>query len=292
MSTPSNEAKYPSLSVLARQQTFNRRTRANSALFEPHRRRVTGTIVAASRVPAGHLCVLGAGNANDLDLPVLARAFDQTHLVDLDPEALWQAAERHPELDPVVRLHSGVDLSGIATQLDNIDHPPRAEQIGELITAARNVPTPRLAEPYEVVASTCLLTQLMNASVAAVGETEPRLLELLAAIRIGHLRLLANMVAPGGTGLLFTDIASSDDVPEIATTSDPSRLVAELTRRKKMFVGIDPQQIEDDLRYEPLIAPRIEALTPIGVWPWRINETRTFLVSGISFRIVPGKNLK
>jgi len=148
---PPKDLESP-LSVLARQQTFNRRTRANTNLFEPHRQRVTGAIVAASRDPAGRLCVLGAGNANDLDLPVLARAFEQIHLVDLDPEALQQAIERHRELDPVLRLHSGVDLSGIATQLDDLDHPPRADQLDELITAAGNVPAPELPEPYNNLA--------------------------------------------------------------------------------------------------------------------------------------------
>ena len=292
MTARSNNMDNPSPSVLARQQTFNRRTRANADLFESHRRQVTAAIVAASRSSAGRLCVLGAGNANDLDLPVLARAFEQVHLVDLDPEALQQVADRHPELNSVIRLHSGIDLSGIATQLDNLDHPPRTEQINELIKAARDAPTLELPEPFEVVASTCLLSQLMNVAVAAVGASEPRLLELLAAIQTGHLRLLANMVAPEGTGLLFTDIASSDDVPEIATTADPSRLGADLARQKKLFVGIDPQQIEDDLRRDPVIAPRIESLNRIGAWSWRINETRTFLVTGISFRTVLGEAME
>ena len=174
---------------------------------------------------AGRLCVLGAGNANDLDLPILAGAFEQIHLADLDPEALRQAIERHPELDSchpaAQRL---VDLSGIAAQLDNLDHPPRSRTTIRRTHHSRSRRHPRrnLPEAFDVVASTCLLSQLMNAAVAAVGESEPRLLELLAAIRIGHLRLLANVVAPGGTGLLFTDIASSDDTPAIAAASDPA----------------------------------------------------------------------
>lgn len=285
MPQPSPKALDSSVSVLARQQAFNRRTRANAVLFEPHRRRVTAEIIRASR-EGRRLCVLGAGNANDLDLPVLGAAFEEIHLVDLDPEALQQAVEGHSELDARLHRHGGVDLSGIAKQLDNLDPPRRAEQVNELITTAGNGAAVELAGPYKVVACTCLLTQLMNAAVAAVGESEPRLLELLAAIRLGHLRLLVSLVAPGGAGLLFTDIASSDNAPAIETASDHSQLAAELARREELFVGIDPQQIEDDLRRDPLTGPRIESLQRIGVWPWRISETRTFLVAGVSFRTV------
>ena len=44
--------------------------------------------------PAGRLCVLGAGNCNDLDLRRLSERFDEIHLIDLDPAALGEAVRR------------------------------------------------------------------------------------------------------------------------------------------------------------------------------------------------------
>ena len=38
--------------------------------------------------------MLGAGNANDLDLEQLARRFDEVHLVDIDAAALARATGR------------------------------------------------------------------------------------------------------------------------------------------------------------------------------------------------------
>ena len=236
--------------------------------------------------------MLGAGNANDLDLPVLGSAFEEIHLVDLDSDALRVVVERHSTLDARVRLHGGIDLSGIASRLDRLSSPPSAGEIDELIVAARNPPVPEVDGPYNVVASTCLLTQLMNAAVTAVGDSHPGLLELLAAIRLGHLHLLASLVAPGGVGMLFTDIASSDEAPEIATASDPSQLAGELARKEKLFVEVDPRQIEEDLLSDPLIAPNVESVTSMGVWLWRISQARTFLVEGFSFRTVTGKRSK
>jgi hypothetical protein len=45
--------------------------------------------------------VLGAGNANDLDLAALATAFDEIHLADRDGDALSRAARRQT---PATRL--------------------------------------------------------------------------------------------------------------------------------------------------------------------------------------------
>jgi len=53
--------------------------------------------------------------------------------------------------------------------------------------------------PYKValkVASTCVLSQLIEVVIQSVGVAHPRFLELVQAVRIGHLRLLMHLVAP------------------------------------------------------------------------------------------------
>jgi hypothetical protein len=207
-------------------------------------------------------------------------------LVDLDSEALEEAARRVPDLDSVVRLHGGVDLSGIAARLDRLSATPGDAEISGLTAAAEKPPFPDFGCRCDVVASTCLLTQMMNSAVAAAGEEHPRLIEVLDAIRIGHLRLLTDLTAAGGTALLFTDVASSDDVPEIAMASEGelAELAARLSREKRFFLGVDPDEFEKQLREDPHVAPRIKTVQRIGFWRWRISEARTFLVYAVALQ--------
>ena len=278
--------RNPFVSVLARQQAFNQRTRDNVEEFAPHQRRVTAEIVKAAGRADGCLAVIGAGNVNDVDLPVLARAFREVHLTDLDSEALEDAARRHPDLDSAMRLYGGVDLSGIAARLDRLSGTSRDDEIDGLVAAAEKPPLPNFGFTYDVVASTCLLTQLMNSAVAAVGEGHPRLIDVLDAIRSGHLRLLADLTAAGGTALLFTDVASSDDVPEIATTPESALpgLAARLSREKRCFQGVDPDALEKQPRGDPYTASRVRTVQRIGFWKWRISKTRTFLVYAVALQ--------
>src|SRR5439155_5330247 len=68
----------------------NQDTEQQWNLYAEHRRRLTSIASGGT----GALCVLGAGNANALDLDLLATRFDRIHLVDLDAEALARAARR------------------------------------------------------------------------------------------------------------------------------------------------------------------------------------------------------
>ena len=246
---------------------------------------MTEVIAGSSQVERSRLCILGAGNANDLDLPVLAQAFGQIHLVDLDNEALCEVVRRHPELDSLVTLHSGTDLSGIAARLDALPHPLLDRAVDLLIDSARLVSPPRIDEPFDVVASTCLLTQLLHAAATALGEHSARLSEAFEAIRIGHLRLLVDLLAPGGAGLLVTDLASSDHAPAIATASeqDLPALASRLAASGACFAGIDLSAMEDQLATDPFLASLVREVRRLDVWRWRINKAKTFLVGGMSF---------
>ncbi|MCY4587567.1 MAG: hypothetical protein OXB98_16140 [Bryobacterales bacterium] len=277
--------RKPHSSVLGRQKAFNRRTRNSGSLYLAHRRVVTEVIVWLSQVERNRLCVLGAGNANDLDLPVLAQAFGQIHLVDLDSEALSEVARRHPELGGLVTLHGDTDLSGIAARLDALSRPLLDRAVDLLIDSARRVSPPRIGGRFDVVASTCLLTQLLHSAAAALGGHSARLSEAFEAIRIGHLRLLADLTAPGGAGLLVTDLASSDDAPEIATAHerDLPALATRLAAAGACFAGIDLGAMEDQLSTDLFFASNVQKVRRLGVWRWRINKTKTFLVGGLSF---------
>src|SRR5438105_5063893 len=117
--------------ILTEQARQNRTTRNQWQLYGSHRREIEKLIVPESR--GGRLCVLGAGNCNDLDLQWLIDAYREVHLVDLDPAALEGAIRRQkvplvacppvpktrvdkPPVAPIL-LHAPVDLTGVAAEI-------------------------------------------------------------------------------------------------------------------------------------------------------------------------------
>ncbi len=100
------------------QARFNLSTRSHWEHFAAHRAHIEELLLPDCSHPAGRLCVLGAGNCNDLDLPRLSERFDEIHLVDLDANALDQAIQRQGvEGSFKLRVHAPVDLTGIADAL-------------------------------------------------------------------------------------------------------------------------------------------------------------------------------
>ncbi|GAA3350288.1 hypothetical protein GCM10020358_75610 [Amorphoplanes nipponensis] len=242
--------------VLRRQRELNLGSAGLWDGFAEHRRRVTGLILAhRTGRPASRLVVLGAGNGNDLELGRLLTAFAAVDLVDIDADALAGAVARQ-RITPGarLRLHGGVDLTEATP-----------EQLRRLSQA-------------DVVVSTTLLTQLIDFA-AADGATGPELL----AVRDRHLRLISDLVMPRGTGVLVTDVVSSDTCPPLRGTGIDGLgpLLAECVNAGNFFTGANPFAIERRLRADPeLPLDRIGMAPP---WRWDLGE-RSYLVSALAFR--------
>src|SRR6478609_2818558 len=86
-------------------------------VFASHRLQQTRLIRGSGARGQGsggeRVCVLGAGNAYDLELEELLTVFAEVHLVDIDADAVRGARSRVPE-GPRQRVfaHAPVDLSG------------------------------------------------------------------------------------------------------------------------------------------------------------------------------------
>jgi len=95
------------------QARLNRSTRGQWDLYAHHRRMIERLIIPEER--GQKICVLGAGNCNDLDLAWMSQAYDEVRLVDIDPAALERAVERQAvKTEGSVVLQAPVDLTGIA----------------------------------------------------------------------------------------------------------------------------------------------------------------------------------
>jgi hypothetical protein len=260
-------------------------------LYRPHRDRVTDLLRPDRAAGPSRLCVLGAGNCNDLDLPGLLAAHAEVHLVDLDGDALAAGVARQGlQGHPAVRRHGGIDLTGM---LDTVagwspGSAIRDADLAACVEAPARQVLPALPGPFDRVVSTCLLSQLINAVVRTAGEQHPRFLPALQAVRTGHLRLLAGLVAPGGTGVLVTDVVSSDSfaaLPSIPEDQLPAAL-AGLVRAGNFFHGINPAVLDAFFRTDPVVAPQVAGVRWSRPWLWDFGP-RVYLTCAVTFHRRP-----
>jgi hypothetical protein len=204
--------RFDLASLVSVQADINGATAGNWSIYASHRAHVTElTLAALSRHRSGRLCVLGAGNCNDLALARIAGHAAEIHLVDIDGAALERGVARAREAPMgagsahLVR-HVGVELTGLAPFLETEPRTPGAAVLEQALAG----PTLAIGQPFDVVVSAGLLTQLISLPVEALEAGHPGLTPIVLAIRTGHLRLLARLLRPGGHALLITDVVSSD----------------------------------------------------------------------------------
>lgn len=266
------------MNPLAKSQIdLNRQTVADWTTFATHRKRVTGLLSGGSPGKSERrLCVLGAGNCNDLELGSLLRSYSQIHLVDLDAAALVGGIARQGLAnEPALRPYGNVDLTG---QLDEMaGWSSRTAIEAADLEACRILPSRRIDSVvpgrYDLVASTCLLSQLISFVVDTVGVEHPSFHKLLGAIRVGHLRLLMHLVVPGGTGVLITDIVSSDTAPSLASVPEGalSSVLARLIEAGNLFYGVGPAMLASACQTDPILATQSSEVVYSHPWLWHLG---------------------
>ena len=266
----------------SRQAAFNALSRGQWDGFATHRARVSTLLGAGGTPRPTRLCVLGAGNCNDLELSALLEAHREVHLVDLDGEALAAgAAHQGVRTHPALRCFGGIDLTGM---LDAIAEWSPSTPVGAAdVGALADWPAQRIAEalpgPYDVVASTCLLSQLVGNALPALGSAHPRFLDVVASIRTGHLRLLSRLTRPGGIAVVITDVVSSDTLPGLASLPDDAlpQLLPRLAWERNFITGVHPAAILSTLESDRVLSARFLRRDIAPPWRWRLHG-RTYLV--------------
>lgn len=269
----------------------NRLSRADWVRYAGQRAKVTGRLLEAARATGGGtLCVLGAGNCNDLDLRQLAAAFTAIHLVDLDGEALRAGVERQIEAGEVaaISLHPSVDLGDVAATLApwSLDRPPQPAEMAAIVERLSARPWLVLEQQsVDVIASTCVLSQLVDAAVRTIGDWHPRFFDIVRAIRQSHWRLMVGQLRDGGCGLLFTDFVSSDTCPELLHTAEESllALIARLIAERNFFTGLNPLAMCAALAEDAELQGRVSELRLLPPWTWQ-QAARTYAVTVLEFR--------
>jgi len=206
--------------LVRKQFELNQTTSGDWRSFAGHRGRVTDLLVSAGN--RRRLCVLGAGNCNDLDLPALAGAFEEVVLVDLDSEALVRGTVSQPlQVVDRLRCHGNTDVTGALERIASWSPATRLEpeDLDALAAGAEIASWPTGSE-FDVVASTCLLSQLVGSLAHALTDRHPQFLDAVKAIRTGHLWTIASLLRPGGRAVLISDVVSSDTLPDLLTVPE------------------------------------------------------------------------
>jgi hypothetical protein len=259
----------------------NRQGRDAWTRFADHRDRVTGMLTAA---PGNSLCVLGAGNLNDLDLDRLLGVFPELHLVDLDVDAVRGGlARRHRPGTEAIRVHGPVDLSGILDRLPiGASGDDAADDLLRVLARHRCVVP---GHPFGVTASVGMLTQLLQ-SVVDSSLASPDVVAVSLALRDKHLADLLHLTRPGGMVVLVTDVVSTTTAPGLHRGS-PAGLeeqMARLVASRNFFTGTNPYRIvellESDARFRDLVTD-VRLLDP---WLWAVTTDRQHLTCAIVAR--------
>ncbi len=269
---------------VARQQAdLNRQNAGNWDSFAPHRERLTRLLCALQR--ADGLCVLGAGNGDDLDLGVLVREFQEVHLVDLDVEALGRAAARLPgPARPRVHLHGGVDLSGLLDTVESWGDRQGALAV-DPAAAAEAIAGP-LGRRFDVVLSSAVLSQLCVPLYRHLARQAAEWQALMALVGQIHLHTMAALLRPGGTGVLVGDVLYGRRVPgdPAPAISDWQSLPADVVER--LSDGVARLRNPAFLLQLLQTPPRADVLEDVRVtdpWLWSVEQA-DMLAYAVIFR--------
>jgi len=270
--------------LVTRQLRLNRETLDNWRLYRSHREAVADLICQPPQPASERLCILGAGNCNDLDLARFTGRFAQVDLVDLDREAMAKGVQRQsPPAPGSISLHGGVDLTGILKTLATWErYRPGRESIAHCIREAHAFAGLPFPGRFEVAASMCLLSQIIDSIVSVTGsQAVPE--ELVETLRQRHLRLLAELLVPGGVGFLFTDFALERGSSRPARGTSPEPESFEGTSGNA-FLGVSPQELCALASNSAVLRTQVGKAQVTPSWLWRQNPRRTLRVCAIQFQ--------
>jgi hypothetical protein len=263
------------------QLSTNRSAIEHFAAFAPHRERLTRALCDHA-APEARLCVLGAGNCYDLDLAELTRHFREVHLVDLDSAALARASTRldGPARDRLV-CHAPVDLSGALERIDAWQRMQTSpEELAAWPAAAARRIAERLPGPFELVASTCLLSQLHFSMLNVLGDQHRLFEPVRQLLNLVHLRTLARLIAPSGRALLVNDLASDEMIAQSGADASlpPLELARELERRGAVIHVLRPGLLRWAVGEDPALRGAVRLSEPEAAWFWQVGPDQSFLV--------------
>lgn len=276
------------MDLVQEQVRRNAEADATWALYAPHRERVTQLLLNARTSAGERLCLLGAGNLNDVELATLSSRFREIVLVDVDPAAVRRGLSRQGFTEGAcIRVVAPTDVSGVFSELTEMagGRPVREETIDRCLRTLMQIPDLSEQVRCDVVSSVGLLTQLIDGVLRSIGESHPRSWELVSAVRTQHLRLLLELTSPGEAAVLVTEVVSSDTCPALLSVGEKD--LPELLRReiaaRNFFTGTNPAALQRLLRMDSVLANQLTDVRFTEPWLWPFLS-RKYAVYAVTMR--------
>ena len=120
-----------------------------------------------------------------------------------------------------------------------------------------------------------------------------RCADLRHAVRQRHLRLIVDLLVPGGAGLLISDLATARSAGGLAGTAADSSLelvgvMNKLIHRRDSFAGLSPEAVRAGLCDDPRVGPLVGSAQFIRPWLWTLGPEKAFLVYALRLRRAAG----
>ncbi|MFH1300723.1 MAG: hypothetical protein ABIK07_06650 [Planctomycetota bacterium] len=269
---------------------FNQASRPNWESGARHRETLRGYLTALAGNRQGRLCVLGAGNCNDLDVKQLLQVYSEIHLVDVDQSALDYAVEVQAVSDDPRVFRYVRDITGAGQELAGFEAASISPEtdLSEIIQQFSQPAELDLPGPFDVVCSTCVLSQLILQAVSAVGDTHPQFEQLLVAIRSQHFQTVVDLIIDSGAGLVVSDFVSSESATDLKEVPDFqfTQYLSQLLSSRNFFHGVHPGVLFSQLKGNTPLAGLVRNVEMLPPWRWDLGS-RQYAVAAIQFHRLP-----
>jgi len=257
--------------ILQKEQELNRLSRDKWKDYTSHRKQVMNLLMGANKASNTHnsLCVFGAGNANDLELHSLLKAYKNIHLIDIDTEALHYAIQNVE--NKKIQIHGNIDLSGLQNHLPKWMAKPTGAEISQIETAVKASHLIVKGLPpgsCDVTISTCVLHSFATQIARFIGHDHNPFAQIVNAARTFHVQSMMQYTKQNGRIILISDMVSSTAFPSLSNLRKKDLtvdLLENLIADRQFFTGANPKEIVNALRSSPF-AKDVTLLPP---WKWK-----------------------
>jgi hypothetical protein len=269
--------------LIEEQREANESTRSLGRAYREHRAQTTRLALESAKPDgSGTICVLGAGNCLDLDLPCLAERYSAVHLVDLDAAALNAAiASQAPSVRDRLVPHTPVDLSGLLGKLERWARRETTE--AELLSHHRETADALSSQlgAHDVVVSASCITQMQLSVLHALGDQHQLFDAARHVLAVTHLHTLHALTKPGGRALLITDVLSSEKyaaLSELPMDASALPVLRQLMAAEQMIYIARPGLFHLLHQEDPGLCKSSRLSAPLAAWLWQNGPDVRFLV--------------
>jgi hypothetical protein len=270
------------------------RSHHNKSLWElgqNHRKFITHYLTAHDAVaPEETLGIWLAGAGIELDLPKLLGRYSHIEILANHPDrvkelAVWQKVDSNPGVSISPRMVE--PFFALQQSIKATRATASADQLNSLLQLLQTTPPMPTKGSLDCLASIDLYTSEMIENIFAIGETHPRLMDLVQAQRAYHFRKMLAAMKTGGRGVVIFQVVTSESLP-ILTQMGSARLpdiLAKSILDKNFLTGCNPMTMQRWLQNDESIKSQVRDVVVLNPWIWETWEGIAAMIAVEFFKV-------